>query len=129
MTTPPASSSSWDPSPVVPGRHRASVSSRTSLNPTQGLIPISPTDFFQKRLTGWSAVIRNLIRFFELTIEQERRLADVKIRHSRDLAVTTPHLFEAEETFQVVSCWVFKFMLLIGQKIIRCSTRVSLTPK
>ncbi len=92
----PRTSGSFEPS-----LKRLSVSSRTSLNPTQGLIPISPTDFCHKRLTGWGTVIKNLIRFFELTVEQERRLSDVKMRHSKELAVASPHLFEDEESFQV----------------------------
>ncbi len=80
---------------------RLSVSSRTSLNPTQGLIPQSPTDLVLKRFQGWSNVVKNLVRFFEIQADQERRLCESQLRITKELLLGSPHLFEEEESFQV----------------------------
>ena len=80
---------------------RLSVSSRTSINPTQGLIPQSPTDLYLKRFQGWTSVVKNLVRFFEIQVDQERRSCESQLRITKELTLASPHLFEEEESFQV----------------------------
>ncbi len=90
-------------SPFEPSLKRLSISSRHSLNQTQGLVPLSATDTILKRFQGWSTIVKNLIKFFELVVEQEKRSCESKLKAGKELQLDNPslHLFEEQETFQV----------------------------
>ena len=83
---------------------RVSISSRTSIiNPTQGLIPSSLTELYLKRFQGWLQLTKNLIKFFEITVEQEKKLAESQSRNLKELQTPCqPNLFDEQETFQIL---------------------------
>ncbi|TPX67215.1 hypothetical protein SpCBS45565_g03947 [Spizellomyces sp. 'palustris'] len=55
-------------------------------NPTLGLVPLSATEIFLQRLTGWSQLVKRLINQFEMVVDHQKRLAEAYGRCAKEFA-------------------------------------------
>ncbi|KAJ3171366.1 hypothetical protein HK101_011256 [Irineochytrium annulatum] len=84
-----------------------SIPERKSLNdPTNGLVPPSATEAYMERLKGWTEIVKRLISYFEMVLDQEKKLAELCSKSAKDLSaplrVHGNEVFDPDESVQSV---------------------------
>ncbi|KAI8894082.1 hypothetical protein BC833DRAFT_568664, partial [Globomyces pollinis-pini] len=55
-------------------------------NPSNGLIPLAISNLCYQRLNGWATIITHLIRYLNVVVDQEKKLAESLVKTSSELS-------------------------------------------